>query len=188
MKLWTQIEIPNLEQIQNDLNIYISNEIMPTYSQYKSFIVVHPKELQIISPILIPTLHELDIELKWAALIVLTEHKQLIHRDAINSRALHTHRLNIPLLHCEKSTTRFYDVDETKKEVKYFTDSKTDNYMETWNDDGIIKTIDEYVLNKPTIIDITVAHQVITDILPNNEPRACLSVCPENMIQLTKHL
>ena len=118
----------------------------------------------------VPSLQEmffqLNLRIKRVSLFVMNYKTGAIH---IDDDAAHPYRINFPVLNCENTETRFYQVKTQPS--KQYQENKFAFHSFNPND---CEQMDSFELTKPTIIKTQEPHQVVVH--HNNPPRISCTV------------
>jgi len=183
MKLWNYFDIPNWESIRDRVNIMFTN-VYPNIDKMKTLTFFPNDMVYQAVPDFKDWLDSQSIEVVGFAVFIFRYNTgdSRLHVDLGNPT---TYRFNIPLMNTENSFTEFFDPPWDKM-VEGMNESATEDsphqYWE-YGDEG--HQIDNFVLNKPAILNVKTPHRVrVTE----DKPRVCLTICPASDDQLTRFL
>jgi len=113
MIYFKEIDIDNLVIIQEKCLAYIKTQ-ETVYKKLKpaSWYILNVEELKASCPKLQESFSKINLDINYAAAIVMMEEKDIrVHTDNWHQEA----RINIPLLNCENTFTKFYSNIKTKE-------------------------------------------------------------------------
>ena len=113
MRYFKEIDIDNLEIIQKKCLDYIKTQ-ETVYKKLKpaSWYILNVEELKSSCPELQESFSKINLDINYAAGIVMMEEKDIrVHTDNWHQEA----RINIPLLNCENTFTKFYSNIKTQE-------------------------------------------------------------------------
>jgi hypothetical protein len=193
MKLWTYLDIPNWENIRDEVNTWFAQEY-PNIEEVKMLTFLPNRVIFDAVPSFKNWLDENNIEVVGFGIFTFryTETTENITENTYGGNIVHTdlanpttYRFNIPLMNTTSSVTEFFD-SPIEKAIEAANASATEDSptrMWKFGDEGPL--LDSFVLDRPAILNVKVPHRVR---MTNKLPRICLTVCPATDEQLLKFL
>ena len=154
MKYYRYIDI-DYKIILDDVQSYIKNNSSKLKSSFNNlnltdFLNSVPKFPSIFQP--------LNLTIKTVSVIICNDKFGSIHLDQADCNV----RINIPILNCEKSETRFF-INHGTTQIRFLENRLPWFYIDPSKCDHV----DTLVLDKPAVLRVTVPHQVVAgDLLP----------------------
>jgi hypothetical protein len=154
MKYYRYIDL-DYKIILDDVRSYIKNNPSKLKSSYTNldltdFLNSVPKFPSIFQP--------LNLTIKTVSVIISNDKFGSIHVDQADCKV----RINIPILNCEKSETRFF-INHGAVQRRVLQNGVAWFYVDPSKCDHV----DTLVLDKPAVLRVTVPHQVVAgDVLP----------------------
>jgi hypothetical protein len=172
MQYYKKIEIENLEIIQKKVLKFIKltqpNIYFRTAGTSWNHLII--SDLLSACPELVDSFAKLNLTCVFASTHVMYSNLHAsIHTDITPWKA----RINIPILNCNGTLTKFYTGEKTRQEIRTMANNKTYTVDAITNPDECVE-VDAYELTQPLVIRTYVPHRVFMN--TDTVPRLALSI------------
>jgi hypothetical protein len=193
MKLWSYFDIPDWQNIRDNINKHIENSY-PDIEKLKMLTFLPNDDVFNAAPNFEKWLDSQNISVVGFGIFTFryTESTENITENTYGGNIVHTdlanptnYRFNIPLLNTENSYTEFFNspLDKAIEAPNASATNPSPTRMWKFGDEGPM--IDSFILDRPAILHVKIPHRVR---MTERKPRICLTVCPANDEQLLRFL
>jgi hypothetical protein len=164
MKYFKYIDVPGWEVLSDKMRQYLLDRgytnHQPSYDLFDRDVFYHIPELRSV-------FKNINLTVVNAGLFYLPPNsRSTIHKDDVPSGFC---RINLPILNCEGSVTRFYQApDSAVKKIQQ--DNRHPYYYVEPTDCNLISSVE---IIRPTVLDVSEIHEVINF---NNVPRIAATI------------
>jgi hypothetical protein len=172
MKYYKKIELENLEVIQKKVLYFIKLKHPTIYFRKfeSSWNHLEVPDLLKACPELVESFAKLNLTCTFASTHVMYSNLHAsIHTDITPWKA----RINIPILNCNRTFTKFYSGEKVVKEIKTMANNKTFTVDTIINPLECVE-VDAYELTQPLVLRTHVPHKVFMN--EDSKPRIALSI------------